>query len=50
MLGTVVSFGETAVKEIQKILCSCVCVRERERGREGERRKEEERKQTCFEY
>ena len=38
MLGTVVSFGETAVKEIQKILCSCVCVREREReaGRERE--------------
>ena len=27
-----------------------MCERERERGREGERRKEEERKQTCFEY
>ena len=46
MLGTVLSFGETAVKEIQKILCSCVCVCVRERERQGGREKGRGREKT----
>ena len=50
MLGTVLSFGETAVKEIQKTLCPYVCVgeRDRERERQGGRERERREKTDMF--